>query len=270
MNKSYYILPVYNKETLILDVLNGIKSSHSNKIHPPIIICILDGCIDNTENIILEFKDTLEHPEHLHMLYMDDVHEIACLNRGLGYIKTYLNPEPNDLIFMVQDDVILMEPDIDILFNDLFSNHDNLGYISMRFGCSVNIFNGTMVESNFIESEFGHWDQLNWGFHTSIKHLTFNQSEIAVRSPTCTQWKRYDEVGFFDVNLMPCGYDCHEFSIRMNKLGYINGVFIVKYTSLVDWGTMRSGKESLHNDNLDYNGNKRYIIEKHKDYFLKG
>ena len=41
----YYIITIHNKEDLITDVLNGIKNNISNGK----IICVLDGCTDDTE-----------------------------------------------------------------------------------------------------------------------------------------------------------------------------------------------------------------------------
>ena len=271
MLKSFFILPIHNKECLILDVLNGIKTSHSNYTKP-VLICILDGCVDDSERIVRNFKEDFKDVLDLDILYQEDVHEITCLNVGLKHIKDNYPVGPNDLIFMVQDDVILEEPSIDLLFEKLFEENDNLGYVSMRLGVSLCVSNEEIQEFGFIESEFGHWDQMNWNFHTQVKRLTFRPSEIAIRSPTCVQWKRYLESGFFDQNLSPCGFDCHDMSIRMNMLGYINGVFALKYRSDVGWGSMRSNSPSKYNSGIDqiYSRNRKYLAKKHKEYFNLG
>ena len=166
----------------------------------------------------------------------------SFLNLGLAFIQDQLSPNLDDLVFMVQDDVILEETDIDLKFKTLFESRDDLGYISMRLGVSVYQSDGELKENNYIESEFGHWNQLGWNFHRSVKHGEFVESEVAIRSPTCTQWKRFADHGFFDLSLAPCGYDCHDFRIRMNEAGCVNGVYGMKFTSEVGWGSMRQDK----------------------------
>jgi hypothetical protein len=268
MSNSYYILPVHNKEELIENVLKGIETSHSNKTEPT-VICILDGCYDKTEEKVLAFKENYKYKNNFHILRMNDVHEIECLNTGLEFIEKNFSPKDEDLIFSIQDDVILDEPDIDLKFDTLFNDNTNLGYISMRLGVDVYTSGGDLKEENYKESEFGHWNQLQWNFHEVVKHNEFKVSEIAIRSPTCMLWGRYREVGFFDMNLAPCGFDCHDMSIRLNKSGYVNGVYGLKFRSDVNWGTMRSDKPSSYNDQVGaiYERNRRYLVIKHKDCF---
>lgn len=268
MNKSFYIVPTFNKELLIIDVLNGILKSHSSD-QTPDIICLVDGCIDNTEFLVKSFKESYKYPQKFHIIKLDNVHEIRSLNSGLEYIKNNLSPESNDLIFMVQDDVILDDIDINLKFNKLFEYRKDLGYISMRFGCKLYSNSIDILERDFTESEFGHWSQPNVNISCKIlKHLEFQTFQIAVRSPTCVQWKTFETIGFFDDNLAPCGYDCHDFSIRCNIHGYTNGVLAIKYRSDVAWGSTRSTHQK-NNIDATYARNRKYLVNKHKDYFSK-
>lgn len=264
LSNSIYIVPVYNKENLILDVLAGIENSHSSE--NPTIICVLDGCTDSSEEKVLDFKGSRDS---VHVLYENDVHEITCLNTALNYIKDEINPHEDDVIFNVQDDVILQEENIDLKLDSLFNDIPGLGYVAMRIGTNVFSQNNTLCEFNLLESEFGAWNQLGWAVHESIPHMTFRPVEVAVRSPACAQWKRFQEVGFFDQNLAPAGYDCHDFSIRMNIAGYTNGLYIMKYFSDVYLGTMRG--QTPWSDRIDgiYERNRRYLAEKHRDYFMR-
>jgi len=269
MNKSFYIVPTFNKDYLIISVLKGILNCHDKETNPPIIICIIDGCTDNTKELVNNFKNKYEHPDNIHILYLNNVHEITCLNFALEYIEKNLNPNDEDLIFSIQDDVILEEENINTKFNRLFNYKKNLGYVSMRLGTKINVHDNQIIEYDFIESEFGHWNQLNFSFHKTLKHLQLAFVEIGIRSPTCTLWKRFKEVGFFDINLAPYGFDCHDFSIRMNKAEYINAVFALRFKSDVNWGTMRSKNLSEYNNNINeiHIKNRTYLANKHKDYF---
>jgi hypothetical protein len=268
MNNSFYIVPTFNKDFLILDVLNGIVKSHSSN-DIPTIICLVDGCTDNTETLVNSFKESYKDPQKMHIIKLNDVHEIRSLNHGLEYIKNNLSPNSDDLIFMIQDDVILNDENINLKFNKLFEYRKDLGYVSMRFGCKLHSFNNDIHESDFTESEFGHWSQPNIHFNCKIlKHLEFQTFQIVVRSPTCVQWRTFESVGFFDDNLAPLGYDCHDFSIRCNLKGYTNGVLAIKFKSDVSWGSTRSPNKKYNMKSI-YERNRKYLANKHKDYFSK-
>ena len=265
--KSYFILPVHNKEDLLDRVLDGIVNSCQDDFH---IVSLVDGCTDNSEHVINDFISNYKLEKKFTILKMPDVHEITCLNFGLTKIRL-MNPGPDDLVFTVQDDVVLQELNIDKKFHTLFSNETNLGYVSMRLGCDLlYIANEGMIgERNLIESEFGHWKPLGWTHYTIVNHGDFVKTQVAIRSPTCVQWKRYQEVGFYDSALAPCGWDCHEFSIRMLQHNYQNGVFAMKYQSDLAWGAMRKQQQSEVNavHQTIYNQNRKYIGRKYKHLF---
>lgn len=258
---SYFIIPVHNKENLIGQVIDGILKSVSDDYK---IIFVIDGCTDNSENIIKNYNN-----ENFIVLHANDVHEITCLNIALEHLKSTYNPSPDDLIFTVQDDVVIDEENIDIIFKNLFNEYPYLGYVSMRIGVDVIKSGDTLVEYNLIESEFGHWKEIPGFNYMPVLYNELIIKEIVVRSPTCMPWKRYKEAGFYDINLAPCGYDCHDMSIRMNKLGYSNAVYALKYRSDLDWGTMRTSPESQLNSKHGhvYERNRKYLVKKHQQYF---
>jgi hypothetical protein len=163
----------------------------------------------------------------------------------------------------------LQEDDIDVRFKDLFDEYKDLGYVSMRLGSKISKAGNNLNESTLIESEFGHWTQLGLNHFTKVNHNELMETEIAVRSPTCMEWKRYEEAGFYDDKLAPCGYDCHDMSIRLNKLGYRNCVYALKYHSDPAWGTMREKPDNEYNIKTgdNYERNRQYLIKKHNDYF---
>ena len=82
-------------------------------------------------------------------------------------------------------------------------------------------------------------------------------------------WKRYKEVGFYNEELAPCGFDCHDMSIRMNKAGYKNGILALKYQSDVDWGSTREKPQTKVNSKIDqiYEQNKKHVVQTHREYF---
>lgn len=268
IKKTFYIVTTHNKEFLIGRVLKGIEDSNSDSTLP-VIICVLDGCTDGTEKIVLDFKEKSKYKDLFHTIYLNDVHEIISLNTALNFLKTNLNPKEDEIIVTLQDDVILKENFIDLKLQNIFKQIPNLGYLSLNIGVSLNISNDEIRESEFIQSEFGHWNQLGESFHYSLNHENFLEHEIAIRSPAIFRWGALEKVGFFDENLAPAGYDCHDMSIRMRLNNFINGVYALKFESNIDWGSMR-GEKAAHIDkkmNDNYVKNRKYIAEKHSEYF---
>lgn len=268
--KCFFVVPTFNKENLIERVIEGIHISVSNQI-PYKIIFVIDGCTDNTEKILKEYTDKHQLQNVVDFVYADDVHEIKSLNVGLSYLRDNLNPHDNDIVFTVQDDVVIKEKNFDLCYKKLFDTHDDLGYITSRLGCKLHSTGSSVVESNFVESEFGHWSILGLNNFKKMFRGQFLHTEIALRSPTGVLWNRYKKVGFYNEDLAPVGFDCHDFSIRMNIAGYKNGVFVLKYQSELNWGSTREKSNSPVNSKTNeiYERNKTYLAKTYKDYFNK-
>jgi hypothetical protein len=163
----------------------------------------------------------------------------------------------------------LQENNIDQKFDYLFNQEQNLGNVSMRLGCDIVFDKGSEIinEVNLVESEFGHWKPLGLTYYQVVTHGNFVKKQIAIRSPTCVQWKRYNEVGFYDSRLAPFGYDCHDFSFRMLLQGYQNAVYAMKYRSDLDWGGTRTNKNAINNNRETiYLNNNNYIYKKYQKF----
>jgi glycosyltransferase involved in cell wall biosynthesis len=265
VSKSYIILPVHNKEGLIESVLEGIKISFSSFYENHLFV-ILDGCTDKSEEKAREYVD-IHRMKNVEFFHMPNVHEITCLNFGL--LQTRLkNPNDDDYVFTIQDDVILQEPGIERHFDSLYSRMPYLGYVSMRLGSKLTFDGENIGEDQLVESEYGHWKQLGMSNFKIAEHYDFYPKQLAIRSPTCVKWSRYKQVGFYDAAFAPCGYDCHDFSLRMVQNGYVNGVYALKFRSDVSWGGMRTTGTSVYNNIIGevYEQNRRYLVTKHRKY----
>jgi len=102
MKTAHYIVTIHNKEDLINKVLEGIVASTKDSIYFTNIICVLDGCTDNSEQYVLEFAKKLNSNYKLYTIIQNDVHELLSINAALKFIQT-LNDSPDDLIFFLQD-----------------------------------------------------------------------------------------------------------------------------------------------------------------------
>ena len=268
---AHYIITIHNKEDLISNVLTGIQKATENSLFDINIICVLDGCIDDSEINIDNCFSSFSDKYKLHKIYENDVHELLSLNSAIKYLET-IDSSKEDLIFFLQDDVVLEDVDVNENIDNLYQNIDHLGYISFRCGLSTNLdSNNILFEHSFLESECGHWKQLNLNHFQEFKNKEFSFCEIVIKSPTCIKKSILDEIGLFDENLAPFGHDDLDLSIRLNKKGYKNAIFGVGFKSLLDWGGTRTPKDPNKEYSLRYNDivyrNKLYLTEKHADYY---
>lgn len=271
IKNNYYIITIHNKEDLIEKVLQGVYFSTKDSKANTYIICVLDGCSDNSENIIDSFTGTLPNTYTVHKLYEEDVHELLSLNSALRYVDS-IEEDGESVIYFLQDDVILEEENLGELVEYLYEQEKTLGYISFRCGLSTDIdTNGVLYEHSFLESEYGHWKQLELNHFLEVENKQFGICEIVIKSPTCIKKRILDEVGHFDEKLAPFGHDDLDLCIRLNKAGYINAIFGAKFTSKLDWGGTREEKNQGKDYHKEYNQtvfrNKLYLTEKHREYY---
>lgn len=271
MKNSFYIITIHNKQDLIKKVLEGVVESTKDSEYKVNIICVLDGCTDNSEYIIDEFTNTVDTKYTIHKIYQDDVHELLSLNASFKYIETLEHSE-EDLIFLLQDDVILQEQDLNEIIELLYNQNPELGYVSFRCGLLTSLDQqGILCEHSYIESTDGHWKQLNLDHFVEMNNKEFGFIEIVIKSPTCIKKKVLDAVGYFDENLAPFGHDDLDLCIRLNKLGYKNAVFGASFSSKLDWGGTREEKNQNKEYHKRYNEiiwrNKIYLTNKHRDYY---
>ena len=266
---SFFILPIHNKEFLLEKVLTGITNSCNSDFH---IVAILDGCTDSSETVLQDFVRAHNLSSKITIIKMPDVHEITCINYGLTCVRL-MNPQQHDLVFTVQDDVVLQEPNIDNKMQYLFRCEPQIGDVSMRLGCDLGYFpyQDRFFEQNLVESEFGHWKPMGLTHYTVVNHGDLVKKQIAISSPTCTLWNRYWNVGFYDASLAPVGWHCHDFSLRLMQHGYQNVVYALKYQSDFSWGSMHNASsnkinqnhETLYQENIQFLGRKyRHLLHR--------
>jgi len=227
-----YIITIHNKEDLIEAVLNSvIKCCHNNSFIYP----VLDGCTDKSEEII--DKIILENDAiKIRKIHTQDVHETKSINAGLQ------NSDQKKYGFniILQDDVIIddfkIEEKIEYIYN---WSKKPLGIISFRMGAYFKKNWLTNEENapfnNFIENIYGHG-----AIGTKIILLgQFTYRAFPFKSPICIPCEIINQFGIFEEKLSPHTYDDLEYSIRLIKRGYKNGVFALKFHSKKEWGGTR-------------------------------
>jgi glycosyltransferase involved in cell wall biosynthesis len=259
-NNFNYIIPIFNKEDILLQTLEGVENCSGAESK---IIMIVDGCTDNSETIVDEFmKNSSRKTEKI---LMPNVHMLLSVNAGLKTVQSGFS-------IVMQDDIILQDVDMETKIVDLYSEIENLGMISFRYGSDIRAcsrltrlkrlyFKPMIEEFSYIKGpdDIAPFEQANYG--------VFYPKMNAINGPNCIPYSLLAQLKGFDENLAPYGYDDPEFCIRAMKLGYINGLFPIKYKSEIEWGGTRRSKSFMKEANRIHIRNRRYIYSKHKDFF---
>jgi glycosyltransferase involved in cell wall biosynthesis len=235
-----YIITIHNKEDLIEDVLNAvIKCCNVNSFIYP----VLDGCTDRSEEII---DKVIKETSSVKIIKINtpDVHETKSINAGL------LNSDQSAHGYNVilQDDVIINDFKIEEKIEHLYNwSKKPLGMISFRMAANFKENWLTNKESapfkNFVENIYGHGAPEN----KLILPGQFNYRAFPFKSPICIPCEIVNRFGFFEEKLSPHTYDDLEYSLRLIKAGFRNGVFAVQFRSEKEWG----GTRRIHQNVLD-------------------
>ena len=126
------VLTVHNKEKLI----KVLKSILKNTSSPFELVVVFDGCNDRSEEIAEKlFKRNIYKNVNKKILFADDVFETKANNIGLKECT-------GDVISIIQDDMVIKEPDWNInlykpfkKYSDVFSvtahTSHNIGHVPL-------------------------------------------------------------------------------------------------------------------------------------------
>lgn len=265
-----YIVTIHNKEELLDRVLTGIAESAG---HNSRIVAVLDGCVDGSEGIARRFA--AQSKIETLVVLAPDVHEIKALNIGLNEAK------PGYCV-LVQDDVILQEPNLESLVHELCESHERrLGYISFRLAADLRMTSfwrrlkssiraGRKAMLPMIEecNLIGGWREMldvpkagYYQFHSRI---------VGIKSPVCLTPELRVHEPFLDEELAPYCYDDVDLSLRSLKIGLSNGLFSLKFLSDPAWsGTLQDPQFTSKKGAAIRLRNRHLIWRKHGAFLQK-
>lgn len=257
-----YIVPIFNKEDVLPETLEGIEKCSSLESK---IILIVDGCTDRSEAIVDEFvKNSSRRVEKI---LMPNVHMLLSVNAGLKKVTSGFS-------IIMQDDIILKDIDTEKKLIEQYEKmNGKLGVISFRYGSNIGItscferlrkmtLRGMIEEIDIIKGadDYANYPEGNYG--------NFYPRMSAINGPNCIPWSLLSQNGLLDKNLAPYGFDDPEYCIRSLKLGYINGLFPIKYQSEIEWGGTRRSKKFIDEVARIHKRNRIYIYEKHSSFLI--
>ncbi|MDQ3012200.1 MAG: glycosyltransferase [Acidobacteriota bacterium] len=264
-----YIVTIHNKEELLDRVLAGIAESAGVDAR---IVAVLDGCVDGSEQIARRFA--AQSKIETRIVLAPDVHEIKSLNLGLRETK------PGYCV-LVQDDVILQEPELERLVQELCEEHDRkLGYVSFRLAADLrqtgllrrlrgSVRGGRQAilpmieECNLIGGPREMLDVVKAAGHQ------FHVRSVGIKSPVCLTPELRIGEPYLDEDLAPYCYDDVDLSLRSLKRGLTNGLFPIRFLSDAAWsGTLKDPDFSARKG-ADIRLRNRHLIWRKHGAFLK-
>ena len=259
-----YIIPVFNKEDLLLLTLKGVRECAGKK---SVIYVIIDGCTDRSESILDDFMATTDLV--VHKIHMPNVHMLKSVNAALRFVT-------GGFTVVMQDDIILDDPDLETKIEQLYVKMGpRLGVVSFRLASNVvrtplheqirlGSINPMIKEMNFIRSADDHIrDDLKGEYGCFYPRMS------AINGPNIIPWSVLGTIGILDEKLAPYGFDDPDYCIRAMKAGYVNGLFPIRYRSDIEWGGTRRSKQFLQEVARVHKRNRQYLWQKHGDFIEK-
>jgi len=257
-----YIVPIFNKEDILPKTLEGIEKCASSKSR---IILVVDGCTDRSESIVDNFIKNSSHKTE--KIIMPNVHMLLSVNAGLKKVSEGYS-------IIMQDDIILKDIDTENKILELYGRlNGKLGVISFRYGSNIETMpfierlkqktlKNMIKETDIIKGpdDYANYPVGDYG--------NFYPRMNAINGPNCIPWNLLSQSGLLDKNLAPYGYDDPEYCIRALKLGYINGLFPIKYESKIEWGGTRRSKSYNNERRWIHKRNRIYIYKKHSKFLV--
>jgi GT2 family glycosyltransferase len=253
-----YVITIHNKENILPRTLAGISAScgSASRIYP-----VLDGCTDGSEAIVQEFART--SGLDVRILYAPDVHMLKSVNTALREIK-------EGFTIIVQDDVILQEPALENKLLSIYSEFGpTLGVLSLRLAANVSRMGLIrQLRRRSLAPMAREWDYIRGPDDHERNCPTVLTENLylrmaAINGPNCIPETVLSDVGLFDENMAPYGYDDPEYCLRAMKAGYHNGLFPLRFCSELDWGGTRQDKNFGKRSRAIWRRNLQYLWKLH-------
>lgn len=251
-------LTIHNKQNILQLVLEGI---FKNCILPFEFIAVLDGCTDNSEEILTNFL-VANAPKNLtgfNVLKADNVFETKANNMAARVSS-------GKYICIIQDDQIIDEYGFDArlikpfeAFPDVFAVSGNCAH------------NWTLNVSSTGRDAYGWCDILNHIHHAnknSIPRDVFAVRDSCNRGPLVINAEDFKALGYFDENAID-KQDCDDHLLMYDakkKLNKVVGYYGVEWYSRSEWGGTRDENGQPKQWHLDCQAaNVKTLFERHKD-----
>lgn len=251
-------LTIHNKGFLLRNVLQGIKENTLSNFE---LVTVLDGCTDDSENILDDFIK--QNPSlRIKKLFADDVFETKSNNIAA-------KASEGDFIAIVQDDMIITESGWDERMLLPFSKFGDVFSVTSRTSHNW-VINERSEHLNLENIPRGVWsDILLHVDHAHSRNTPRDYFEIrdsSNRGPLMINHQDFEKLGYLDEDFAPLDMDDHDLHCRaLKELGKVTGLFWIDFISEERWGGTRASGSTAQ-WHLDANHkNSKLILDRHRD-----
>ena len=259
------ILTVHNQEDNIKNVLAGIENNTKGFYE---VILILDGCTDNTEEVILEYMGDSSLADKTIFKYTDNIFENRANNRGFKEaIGKYVT--------IVQDDQVINEEGWNVRMHKPFEAFDDVFAVTARTAHNL-ILNPNSTHLGMKDNLDNCWcdilDNVDVAEQRNLSRDVFAVRGSANRGPLMMKLDDLKELNYLDEAYAPQQLDDHDLMFRMRKqLGKVCGCYWIDFTSDPSWGASRKETTGFSEANpanaASHHKNSKMFYERYADVF---
>lgn len=261
INQHSLILTVHNKEFLILDVLNHIKKNTLGNYE---LIIVLDGCTDNTQQIVEDFKKNNPAIKII-ITETPDVFETKANNAGLKLATS-------EISIIIQDDMIINESGWNIRLTKPFTVFDDVFAVTANCSHNWELNPYSKHVNTNINNDYEWSDILNHVDHANkntISRDVFAIRQCVNRGPLAINHLDLCDLGYFDEIFAPQDMDDHDLCFRMQeKIGKVVGCYLIDFICDPNWGGTRINGRPAPWILAANQKNTRIVFERHKDKII--
>tara|TARA_R110000851_G_scaffold200382_1_gene351638 strand:+ start:436 stop:1239 length:804 start_codon:yes stop_codon:yes gene_type:complete len=250
------ILTVHNKGWLLGEVLERIKKYTTG---PYELIVVLDGCSDNSEEVLMSKKKLFDN---IKIFHTPDVYETRANNKGL---KNAIG----DYTIIIQDDMLVNEYAWNFRMQKPFDSFGDVFAVTARTAHNW-IPNPNSVHINMEENLNDRWCDICIHTDHAEKRNTprdiFAVRNSVNRGPLIINHLDLQTMGYLDEAFEPQDMDDHDLCYRMHKkIGKVVGCYWVDIISEDDWGGTRENGQPASWLLEAHHKNTKIFWNRHKD-----
>lgn len=249
------ILTVHNKGWLIDKVMQAIyQHTHG----PYELIVVLDGCSDNSEEVVMANK--IEPNTFIH--YAPDVFETKANNIGLKSAQ-------GDKVIIVQDDMIVNEPSWNLRMQKPFDAFSDVFAVTARTAHNWE-YNPNSQHINMVEDLDSCWcDIVNHTDHAGRNNTprdVFAVRSSVNRGPLMIDHEVLQKMNYLDEQFAPQDMDDHDLCYRTyRELGKVCGCYWIDFITEDSWGGTRVSGEPAPWLYKAHHKNSKIFYKRHRD-----
>ena len=259
--KHSLILTIHNKGWLLDRVLDGIID---NTVGNYELIIVLDGCTDDSEEIV---KKHVQKLDNYTVLYADDIFETKANNMGLKQAT-------GDYAIIIQDDMVIQEYGWNRRMQKPFLKLDDVFAVTARTAHNYVINPNSQhlgMENDLDDCWCDILQSVDEADSSNIPRDTFAIRSTVNRGPLMIDLADLKTLNYFDEAYAPQDMDDHDLMYRAWKeLGKVCGCYWIKMQSETEWGGTRVNgspapwlfKAHHKNSKLFYSRNKDVLSDR--------